>query len=311
MKSRVINFMADLSTYISGLKLKNPIILASGILGETGKTLERVLKSGAAAVTTKSIGLKPRHGHKNPTIVELDHGLLNAMGLPNPGIDEYQKELKHISTQSLPVFGSIFGKNAEEFSALANTMEESGVAAVELNLSCPHASGYGSELGCDPKIVKDITKAVKDSVSIPIFVKLTPNTSDITLLGEAAYAGNCDALVAINTVKGMAISTELGRPVLSNRFGGYSGPGIKPIGLRCVYELAQKLPEMPIVGVGGILSATDMLEYLMAGATAVQIGIAVYREGVEVFNKINNDLEKFMDGHGYNSISDLIGIALK
>jgi dihydroorotate dehydrogenase (NAD+) catalytic subunit len=303
--------MADLSIYISGLKLKNPIILASGILGETGKTLERVLNSGAAAVTTKSIGLEPRSGHSNPTIVELDHGLLNAMGLPNPGIDEYQNELQYITSQNLIVIGSIFGKNAQEFSALAKAMEEIGVAALELNLSCPHASGYGSELGCDPKIVKDITKAVKDSVSIPVFVKLTPNTSDITLLGEAAYEGNCDALVAINTVKGMAISAELGRPVLSNRFGGYSGPGIKPIGLRCVYELAQKLPEMPIIGVGGIMTASDLVEYLMAGATAVQIGTAVYQEGIEGFNKINHDLEKFMDVHGYNSINDLIGLALK
>ena len=301
----------DLSTTVAGLKFQNPTILASGVLGETGKTLERVIACGVGAITTKSIGLDPRSGHPNPTIVELEHGLLNAMGLPNPGIDDYKSELQLLKDCDVPVLGSIFGKDAVEFSTLAKHMAESGVSAVELNLSCPHASGYGAELGSDPEMVKSITAEVKNTVSIPVLVKLTPNTSDIVALGKAAVAGGCDALVAINTVKGLALAPELGRPILSNNFGGYSGPGIKPIGLRCVFELASAKLGVPIIGVGGVTTGTDVAEYLMAGAAAVQIGTAVYYYGINVFSKITNELEEFMVNQNYSSINEMIGLAIK
>jgi dihydroorotate dehydrogenase (NAD+) catalytic subunit len=303
--------MIDLKIQIAGVQLKNPLILASGILGETGKTLERIVKSGAGALTTKSIGLEPRAGHKNPTIVELDYGLLNAMGLPNPGIDEYKQELAKVQDCGVPVIGSIFGKNADEFTELAGKMEDYSITAIELNLSCPHASGYGAEIGSDPKLVQDITETVKNKVKIPVFVKLTPNITDIVALGEAATAGGCDALVAINTLKGMAITPELGKPILSNKFGGYSGPGVKPIGLRCVYELADADLGVPIVGVGGIATGKDVAEYLMAGASAVQIGTAVYSHGLEAFSKIESELSEFMTKNNYNSIQQLIGLAIK
>jgi dihydroorotate dehydrogenase (NAD+) catalytic subunit len=303
--------MVDLTSEIAGLKLKNPTILASGILGETGKTLSRVIEHGAGAITTKSIGLEPRAGHDNPTIVELDCGLLNAMGLPNPGIDEYKSELEHAVQLDAPVIGSIFGKNASEFAVLGKAMETYKVQALELNLSCPHAEGYGSELGSVPERVKEVTGAVRDAVSIPVFVKLTPNTSDIVSLGKAAVAGGCSGLVAINTVKGLAINAELGMPVLSNKFGGYSGPAIKPIGLRCVYELAAADLGVPIIGVGGINSGIDIAEYLMAGASVVQIGTAVYYDGITAFEKLVTELRKFMEENNHNSINDLIGLAHK
>jgi dihydroorotate dehydrogenase (NAD+) catalytic subunit len=303
--------MEDLSTDVAGLKLRNPIILASGILGETGKTLERVFSSGVGAVTTKSIGLEPRTGHDNPTIVELDYGLLNAMGLPNPGISEYEKELKQALGCGVPVIGSIFGSDAAEFAELAKVMAEYGASAVELNLSCPHASGYGSEVGSDPIMVENITKEVKKTVKIPVLVKLTPNTADIVELGNAGVAGGCAGLVAINTVKGIALSPELGRPVLSNKFGGYSGPGIKPIGLRCVFELAQANLGVPIIGVGGITTGLDIVEYLMAGASAVQVGTAVYSHGLEVFSNMVSELQEFMTKHNYESVQQLIGLAVK
>jgi dihydroorotate dehydrogenase (NAD+) catalytic subunit len=303
--------MIDLTTEIAGLKLKNPTILASGILGETGKTLERIIRGGAAAVTTKSIGLTPRTGHPNPTIVELEYGLLNAMGLPNPGIQDYKKELNQVITSGVPVIGSIFSKDSKEFAELAGFMSEIGVAALELNLSCPHAAGYGAELGSEPKQVRSITAEVKNAVTIPVFVKLTPNTSNIVALGKAAVDGGCDALVAINTVKGLAINSELGLPILSNKFGGYSGPGIKPIGLRCVFDLASAELGVPIIGVGGIATGKDAVEYLMAGASAIQIGTAIYLHGDTVFSKIVAELEEFMLHHNHNSIPELMGLAIK
>jgi dihydroorotate dehydrogenase (NAD+) catalytic subunit len=293
------------------LKLTNPTILASGILGETGKTLLRVIQNGAGAVTTKSIGSEARVGHNNPTIVELETGLLNAMGLPNPGIEDYKKELESMSESTVPVIASIFGKNSEEFSSLAGIMSDHGISAVELNLSCPHAEGYGAELGSDPGRVQNITEAVTQNVKIPVFVKLTPNTADLLSLAKAAIAGKCSGLVAINTLKGLAINPELGIPILSNNFGGYSGPGIKPIGLRCVYELASADLGVPIIGVGGITSGRDAAEYLMAGASAVQIGTAVYYDGVGVFGKIVRELEEFMTKNNHDSVSDIIGMALR
>ena len=303
--------MVDLTTELCGMKLRNPTILASGILGETGGSLERIAACGAGALTTKSIGLEPRAGHANPIIVELDCGLLNAMGLPNPGMSEYKEELVKVVGGGLPVIGSIFGKSAAEFVELARVMVGIGVSALELNLSCPHASGYGSELGCDPGIVQNITRGVKKAVNLPVLVKLTPNTSDIVVLGKAAVTGGCDALVAINTVKGMAISPEFAQPILSNKFGGYSGPGIKPIGLRCVYELASAGLNRPIIGVGGINSGKDVVEYLMAGACAVQIGTAVYYHGIDAFSIIVGELKEFMVKNNYGSLNEVIGLAVK
>jgi len=241
----------------------------------------------------------------------LDYGLLNAMGLPNPGIEEYKEELSKILSCGVPVFGSIFGKDADEFAELAGLMADLGISALELNLSCPHASGYGAELGSDPEMVKSITAAVKSSISVPLFVKLTPNTADIVSLGRAAVDGGCDVLVAINTVKGLALEPDLGLPILSNKIGGYSGPGIKPIGLRCVFELKGADLGIPIIGVGGITNGRDVVEYLMVGACAVQIGTAVYSHGITVFSKIITELEEFMKKNNYNSISKITGLALK
>jgi dihydroorotate dehydrogenase (NAD+) catalytic subunit len=302
--------MIDLSTTIAGIKLKNPIILASGILGETASSMQRVLATGAGAVTTKSIGLEPRQGHDNPTIVELETGILNAMGLPNPGIDAYLEELEPLINQEQTIIGSIFGKDHSEFVELATRMANAGIPALELNLSCPHAKGYGAELGSDPKSVREITGAVKDTVKIPVLVKLTPNTANIVELADAAVSAGADGLVAINTVKGLAISSELGRPILSNKYGGYSGPGIKPIGLRCVYELASNNPDIPIIGVGGITNGMDIVEYMMAGASAVQVGTIVYYRGIAGFENLKIELEKFMENYGFPSVTDLVGTAL-
>ncbi|MFQ5884028.1 MAG: dihydroorotate dehydrogenase [Thermoplasmata archaeon] len=300
--------MVDLQTSVGELKLKNPTMLASGILGETGELLLRVAKSGAGAVVTKSIGLEPREGHPNPTVIEFEFGLLNAVGLANPGIQDFKEELEIAMKGEVPVIGSIFGKGAREFAELATKMEEYGASAVELNLSCPHAEGLGHEIGAEPKKVEQITKEVKGSVSIPVFPKLTPNVKDIVALADAASKGGADAVVAINSVRAMAISPETKMPILANKIGGLSGTAIRPIGVRCVYEIWREV-SIPVIGVGGISSGMDALQYLMAGASAVQIGSGVWIGGPGVFSNVCKEIEGFLEENDYKSLKEVIGAA--
>ena len=187
-------------------------------------------------------------------------------------------------------------------------MEDYGACAVELNLSCPHAKGYGMEVGTDPAMVGSIVSAVKSSVSIPVWAKLTPNTHILTDIGMAVQDAGGDAVVAINTLKAMVICPEFGRPLLSNRFGGLSGPAVKPVGVRAVYDLSSVL-DIPIVGVGGISGWRDAAEYIMAGASAFQVGSAVGTVGPDVFARINDGLSSFMEEYGYGSIASMRGVA--
>jgi dihydroorotate dehydrogenase (NAD+) catalytic subunit len=300
--------MAHLSVNLCGLMMKNPTMLASGVLDETGRSMLEVAKAGAGALVTKSVGKEPRQGHGNPSIVELQWGLINAMGLPNPGMEIYAAEVKEAKKSGVPVIGSVFGGTEEEIAELAGLMSKAGADAVELNLSCPHAKGYGSELGSTPELVESICRKAKKQVRIPLLAKLTPNTSSISSLAVAAERGGADAVVAINTLKAMAISPEARMPILANKFGGLSGPAIKSIGVRCVYEIFESV-KIPIVGVGGISSGRDALEYVMAGATAVQIGTAVWTEGLEVFSKTSREIMQFMEENGYESVKDMVGVA--
>lgn len=277
-------------------------------MDEDAGSMIRILKSGAGAVVTKSIGLNPRIGHPNPSFVELECGILNAMGLPNPGIDEYQQEIIEVKESGGVVIGSIFGSNIEDFQILSKNMQKAGVDAIELNLSCPHAEGYGLEIGQDPVLIQMITSSVKEQVSIPVFVKLSSNVNDIVEIAKAAEKGNADGIVAINTVKAMSINVDVARPILSHKTGGYSGKAIKPIGIRCIFDIYEHT-SLPLIGVGGITNGTDAIEYIMAGASAVQIGTAVYTRGIGVFQKISHEIRSWMDDHNYEEINDLIGIA--
>ncbi len=303
--------MADLSTTISSLRLKNPTLLASGIMDEDAGSIQRMIDCGAGAIVTKSIGMQPREGYANPTVLELEYGLLNAMGLPNPGIDLYGKEMIKLQKSKIPIIGSIYAiyaADAEEFVALASKMEQYGAAAVELNVSCPHAKRYGLEVGCDTTLLQAIVSSVKQQVRIPVFVKISPNVVNIVEIAQAAEKGNADAIVAINTVKGMKIDLETAHPILANRTGGYSGKAIKPIGVRCVYDIAQSI-NIPVIGVGGITTGEDAIEYFMAGASAVQIGSAVYYRGPDVFKHVCKEINVWMDKHGYKKIAELVGAA--
>lgn len=300
--------MVNLTTNIASLKLDNPTILASGLMDEDAGSMKRIIGCGAGAVVTKSIGSKPRGGYPNPTVVELEHGMLNAMGLPNPGINEFEEEIKKLKHSNAIVIGSIFGSNANEFVNLSNKMQSYSADALELNLSCPHARGYGLEVGADATLVKEITSKVKKSANIPVFVKLSPNLADIIDIAKAAERGNADGIVAINTVKAMKIDLDIKTPILANKTGGYSGKAIKPIGVRCVYDIAANV-NIPIIGVGGITTGEDAIEYMMAGASAVQIGTGIYYRGLDIFKEICNEMEQWMSDHGYENVTEVIGVA--
>ncbi len=293
---------------ITGIELENPTILAAGIMGTTGASLARVAKEGAGAVVTKSIGPEPKEGHKNPSMIDLGYGFLNAMGLPNPSYPDFKNELAIAKKETdTPVIASIFGGTEEEFVDVAQGLLESNPDAFELNVSCPHALGYGASVGSNPDAVESITAAVKDAVDIPVWVKLTPNVTDIVTIGDAAQRGGADAVVAINTVKGMAIDIESGYPILGNRFGGLSGKAVKPVAIKCVYDLYTAL-DIPVIGVGGVYTWQDAIEMMMAGANAVQIGSAVH-EGIEIFSSITTGIETFVAERGYKDITDVIGLA--
>jgi dihydroorotate dehydrogenase (NAD+) catalytic subunit len=242
-----------------------------------------MLSLGAGGVVTKSIGPHPKDGHAGPCLVVLEDGLLNAMGLPNPS-KEFADEITSLVKK--PLIVSIFGGDPAEFGLVAGWFKGK-VAGFELNLSCPHAEGYGAAIGTDPKLVKACTRAVSES-GVPAWVKITPNVTDITAIGKAAEEGGASAIVAINTVKAMRISTGMRRPVLGNRYGGLSGSAMFPIAVRCVYELYESC-SIPIIGCGGVSTADNVIEMMMAGASAVEIGSAVYSD-VKIFETIKADL---------------------
>ncbi len=292
-----------ISLNLTGLGLNNPLILASGIMGTTGSSLKRMAEAGAGAVVTKSIGIESRSGHSNPTMVEVDCGYLNAMGLPNPSYKNFQHEIDLAEEGGVPVIASIFGGCALDFSEIAGAIRAD---AIELNVSCPHAHGYGTEIGTNPDLVKDITQAVKEQVDIPVWVKLTPNVTDIGSIGLAAQNGGADAVVAINTVRAMAIDIESGYPILGNKFGGLSGRAIKPIAIKCVYDLYEAL-DIPVIGVGGIMDWKDAIEFMMAGAQAVEIGSAI-GNNIDVFHEIASCMEAFLSERKW-TLEDICGMA--
>jgi len=296
----------DLTTDLSGLKLKNPTILAAGILGTSAASLKRVAQHGAGAVVTKSIGVSPREGHPGPVLVETEYGFLNAMGLPNPSYHEFVRELEAVKGD-VPVIASIFGSNAKEFEEVALGLSKARPDAFELNLSCPHAKGYGMTLGTDPQKVKEITETVKGAVNVPVWVKLPP-LANIAEVGLAAQEGGADAVVAINTIPAMAIDVESGCPILGNKVGGLSGAAIKPVALRCVYELCAAV-KIDVIGVGGISSWRDAIEFIMAGASAVEIGSAVH-DDINVFRNVSRGIAQFLKKRQC-TLGDIRGVAQK
>jgi dihydroorotate dehydrogenase (NAD+) catalytic subunit len=300
----------NLRIQIAGLNMQNPTMLASGILGVSAETLKAVAEAGAGAVVTKSIGLKPSSGYPNPTVIQVECGFLNAVGLPNPGIHKFVKEIRKLRDIGVPIIVSVFGFSPEEYAETSSLAIEAGASAIELNLSCPHVKGTGAEIGQDPNMVKLTVKSVKDRIDKPVFAKLTPNIAHITELAEAAASAGADAITAINTVKAMAIDVETFKPILANKFGGLSGAAIKPIAVRCVYEIYDAV-NVPIIGCGGIRNWRDAVEFMLAGASAVQIGSAIAFEGFSIFRSICDGIETYLKRKGFRSVSEIIGLAHK
>lgn len=297
-----------LETSLAGLKLRNPLILASGILGTTGSSLRRVAEAGAGAVVTKSIGKVAREGHKNPTVIKVEQGYLNAIGLANPGIENFKEEISVAKQGSVPVIGSVYGFSIHEFVEVAKAMQEYGADAVELNLSCPNVAKAGAFYSQNEELAYEVVKEVKKNLRIPLIVKLSIHAKDIVSVAKACEEARCDAITAINTVKAMKIDTKIKMPVLGNRIGGLSGACIKPIALAAVYEIVREV-NVPVIGCGGISDGEDAIEFFLAGARAVQIGSAVAERGVGVFRKVCNEVLRYLEENGYRQISEIIGIA--
>lgn len=297
-----------LETQIAGIKLANPTMLAAGILGMSSTFFKRVADAGAGAIVTKSIGLKARKGYANPTLVEVPCGMLNAMGLPNPGIKNFAEEITEAKEIGIPIIVSIFGFSADEFALVAKEAAKSGADALELNISCPHVEKAGAEIGQNPQLVAEVVKKMKKAVKIPVIVKLTPNVNDICEVAVAAADAGADAITAVNTFRAMAINVETMKPILANKIGGLSGTAIKPIALRCVFEIYREV-KVPVIGCGGITNWQDAVEFLLAGASAIQIGTAISLKDVEVFKAVAKGIDQYLRRKSFDSVKEIVGLA--
>jgi len=307
----------DISVNLCGIRLSNPTVLASGILGISRGLLMRVAESGAGAATIKSVTLQPRDGHNNPTVIAYEAGMLNAVGYSNPGVQEAVKEFRDMDTMPIPIFASAVGRDGDEFACVARKLMKCGFAALEVPLSCPHTPGYGVLAGhSTPEATERIVRAVRDATDKPMFVKVSPNVPALGEVVLAALEGGADGISAVNTMgPGMIINVETRRPVLDFRFGGVSGPALRPIALRCVYDafgaMRKAGREVPIIGIGGIATGRHALEMIMAGATAVGIGTAVYQRGVDVFRRVAQELAGECLRLNIGSLAEVRGAALE
>ncbi len=305
--------MPDLSCLLAGVRLPNPLVLASGVLGTHASLLERCARMGAGAVTAKSCGPSLRHGHPNPTVVDWGWGLLNAIGLPNPGAEAELEILQdarvRLRVLGVPLIASIFADTVSRFGAVAATVCRAEPDLLEVNISCPNVGHeFGLPFAASGESVAAVTAAVKGVAACPVIVKLAPNVPDIARIAQAAVKAGADAICAVNTMPAMAIDVYAGHPILSNRVGGMSGPALRPIAVRAVYDITAAV-DVPVIGIGGITSGLDAAEMIMAGATAVGVGSAVYYRGVEVFGRIRDELCDFMTEQGYASLDQMRGIA--
>ncbi len=293
-----------LKTKFLGVEIESPLVLPAGVMGMSFSGMHISQINGAGIVTSKSLTLQPRTGHQGPVVAEFEGGLLNCMGLCNPGISDGLIEVNQFKERSrIPVIVSVFATNTEDFITLAKEVNNCQGDFLELNLSCPNVfDEYGIPLAASGEEVYRIVKAVKEFSKLPVIAKLSPNVYNIVEIALAAQKAGADALCLINTVgPGMAIDAKMVKPVLFNKFGGLSGPCIKPIALKLIYQTYSAV-DIPIIGMGGVTYGIDAVEMLLAGAQLVGVGTAVYYRGIEVFDKINQEIIQFMDENGYESI---------
>jgi len=293
-----------------GLLLSNPVMTASGTFGYGTEYAEVIDIQRLGAIICKGTTLKPRPGNPQPRLWETASGVLNSIGMENIGIDALIKEKSPLWAKwKVPVIVNILGESIGDYAKLAKRLDRvAGVSGIEVNISCPNISAGGMEFGANPKSAAQVTAAVKAKTTLPVIVKLSPNVTDITEVACAVAEAGADAISLINTLKGMAIDTAGRKPVLGNVSGGLSGPAIKPVALYMVYQVARKV-EVPVIGCGGIASANDALEFIMAGASAVQVGTANFTNPCTPLDIIDG-IERFMDKEGIRRITELIGAAL-
>lgn len=296
----------NLSVNIAGVTMKNPVTTGSGTFGSGEEFSEFVDLSKLGAVTTKGVANVPWPGNPVPRVAEVYGGMLNAIGLQNPGIDVFVKrDLAFLQKTGAAVIVNVCGKSEKDYVEVVERLAEEPVDLLEINVSCPNVKEGGIAFGQDPKALYDITKAVKAKAKQPIIMKLSPNVTDITEMAKAAVAAGSDALSLINTLTGMKIDIEKRDFVLANKTGGMSGPAIKPIALRMVYQAANAV-DVPIIGMGGIATAQDALEFLMAGATAVSVGTANFVNPTATMDVIEG-IKEYMRRHHVEDIQELIG----
>ena len=298
----------DLSVEIGKLKLKNPVMVASGTFGYGEEFHESIYDiSRLGAVVTKGISLKPRKGNPMPRVIETPSGMLNAIGLANVGVDEFLKEkLPFLLKAKATVVVNMFGESVEEYADVARRLDGAkGVAALELNISCPNVAAGGVQFGTDPKLAAKVTAQARKAFSRTLLVKLSPQIQDLPEMAKALVDAGADGLCLINTIPAMAIDAQSRRPVLANVTGGLSGPAIKPVALKAVYEVAQAVG-VPIVGVGGIMNATDAVEFILAGASAIQIGCANFVKPAAAMEVLDG-LKEYCVEHNFSSLRRLVG----
>ncbi|RQW76976.1 MAG: dihydroorotate dehydrogenase [Geobacter sp.] len=297
----------DMSVEVAGIRMRNPVMTASGTFGYGEEFSSYVDLEQIGAIITKGLSLKPRAGNPTPRIVETPGGMLNAIVLQNVGIDAFiSSKIPFLQTVNTPVIVNLFGNTLEEYGELASRLDRiAEVAGVEVNISCPNVKQGGIVFGTDPKAAYEVVKLVRERTIKPVIVKLSPNVSDIVEMACACAEAGADALSLINTLTGMAVDLHKRRPVLANITGGLSGPAIKPVALRMVWQVA-KAVKVPIIGIGGILSAVDALEFMLVGATAIQIGTANFLDP-SAAQTIARDMEQYLIDNGIADVKSMIG----
>ncbi|MBN1494378.1 dihydroorotate dehydrogenase [Candidatus Peregrinibacteria bacterium] len=306
--------MADLKVKFCGKEFSNPTVLASGVLGVTAASWKNVVSSGAGGITTKSVWFNEHKGHPNPTIITTPSYMMNAVGLPDAGVEKAKSEInEYLKAKPAPLIVSIVGGRTDEFVKIAEQIAQLDIDIIEVNISCPNVeSEFGKPFACVADDAKTVTAKVKAAVkklnpNISVIVKLSPNTEDIVKIANSCAQAGADGFCLINTLgPGLAINLETRMPILANKVGGISGPAIKPLAVKLVNDVFRAV-KLPIIGTGGVTTGEDALEMMMAGAILVGVGSAVYYRGIDCFSKITNEMNEWCDKNGVKSLTEIIG----
>ena len=298
-----------LSVNVAGLRLRNPTMLASGFLGISQDIFNRIYHSGAGAIVSKSISIEPIEGYRNPSVFSWDkYSYINAVGLSNPGSEAFSREIKY--NQGVPLVVSLVGSSHKDFPPMIEKFDDLNVCGYEINLSCPHVAKMGVEVGDDPEMVSRIVKTIRANTHKPLIIKVGIGNADVVNVARAAKDAGADAITAINTIRAMAINIETQMPILSNRIGGLSGKSIRPVAIRCVYEISKNLA-IPVIGCGGIFTWEDAVEFMLAGASAVQLGSVIANKGLAAFCDVSRGVKKYLERKGLKNAMEIIGLAHK